>query len=332
VPVPFTGLARGQRYMPPIEENLTAAEQALMEEMRAADAQPGSEAPTGNNEAPLSVEPPEQKPVEDEPKMVRHEALREEREERKAVEKRLRESEARWESRFNQLLQRVPQPQENKPAETAPAIPDVAADPVGHILGKIGATEQKAAEAVAQQQQIAQAFQAQQIETGLRSWAMGQEAAFKAENPQYEKAVEFIKSMRDAQLQAFGVTDAGMRAQRLGREQLEIAAHAYQQNMNPADIIMKMALASGFKPTEAQKLPSEVEATLRADPPNVAPAVSAAEQRMGNVQAGQQQARSLGNARGTAPAGLTAARILEMSDADFSKAMETPEGIALLGS
>src|SRR4051812_1215653 len=111
--------------------------------------------------------------------------------------------------------------------------------------------------------------------------------------------------MRDAQLQAFGVSDAGTRAQRLGREQLEIAAHAYQSNMNPADIIMKMAVASGFKPTEAAPAtPSTTDAV---------PAVSAAEERIGNVQAGQQQARSLGNARGTAPAGLTAARILEMS-------------------
>jgi len=49
----------------------------------------------------------------------------------------------------------------------------------------------------------------------------------------------------------------------------------------------------------------------------------AAEQRLQNIAAGQQQARSLGAARGSGPAPLTAQRLLEMSEKDFAKILET---------
>jgi len=53
---------------------------------------------------------------------------------------------------------------------------------------------------------------------------------------------------------------------------------------------------------------------------------------LAQVAAGQQQARGLSGARGSGPAPMTAQRLLEMSDAEFTKSLETEEGRALMGA
>jgi hypothetical protein len=62
------------------------------------------------------------------------------------------------------------------------------------------------------------------------------------------------------------------------------------------------------------------------------PAPGDAAERLRTVASGQRQGASLGALRGSGPHPLTAQRLLEMSDAEFARAIATPEGRALLGA
>lgn len=308
-----------------LNENLSAEDQAAMDAMRAADSQPDPQA--GQPQEPSGTPEPaegdaqagadaETKPQQQ--KMVPHAALHEEREMRKAAERSREEERQRWEQRFEQLLQRMP-PGQQAPAQPAgqqPEIPAFEADPVSHIVGTLkqqGANQQQIMQAL--QAHAAQAQQ-QQLVTQLQNWAVGQETEFAAENPDYSSATDWFKANRRAELRAIGMP-ADQVEQQLHRDRLEIAAMANQRSMSFPRVVMDMARARGYTPKPAEA---------------AAPAAPDAAEKIAAVAAGQQQSRSLGNARGTAPAPMTAARLLEMSDNDFEKALKDPNNRALLGA
>lgn len=309
---------------------ITADEQAQFDEMRAGDNEQVAEQPQAQ------VEPPEQA-VADEgaeteggeqqadgrQKMVPHAALHEERERRKEVERRADEQRTRDEQRVNMLLQRISQqsqapaqPQQQAPA--APVLPEVDKDPVGHIVGRQTQIEQALGYIVQalnqQNQQTTQQTQQSQALNQLTEMSKASERAYVEKVPDYADAVNFLRGQRATEMEIYG-TPAAERDVLLYQEALGIAASALQRNQDPADTIYRMAVARGYKKPEP--------ATPAAD----------AGQRLEQVNRGQQQTqRSLGNVRGSGPAPLNANALLQMSDKDFAKAMESPENLALLGS
>lgn len=325
------------------EEHLTADEQSLLDQMRADD---GKDLPlpapiTPNAAEPAASPPPETaddtEPAQPQPqRTVPLAALHEERERRKRAEQDRdaeRERQRLLEERTNILLQRIGQQQaapeqQRAPAPAQPAIPDLATDPVGHILATQRAQQQKLDEfsgATKQQtDELNQKFLQQQELAALAQHAQALEQQFSVDNPDYPQAVQHLVKVRHQELEAIGFRNPGERHRIIQNEGLGVAARMLQQGGNPAEAIYALAKMRGYAaPAQAASGPAQTETPQGS---------AAVEQRLQNVAAGQQQARSLGNVRGSGPAPLTAQRLLQMTEAEFAKTIGTPEGKALLGA
>ena len=203
----------------------------------------------------------------------------------------------------------LPQPQQ-------PAIPALEHDPVGNIIGRLNRQDQI-------QNQYVQQAQASMILGALTQRAQAYEQAFMRQNPDYPQAVAFLQRSRHEELERAGVRDPNERAQMIQQDGLGVAVRMLQSGGDPAAAIYNIAKGRGY---EAR--------VLEPPAPQPRPAQSsAAQRRLETISAGQQHARSLGSARGTAPrAAMTAERALGLSDRDYDKLLQTPEGLALLGS
>lgn len=307
------------------DDQLTAEEQAALDSQRSAPEpeapeQPAPEAPQEGAEGQGTAEGAEP-PAEGDrrPQTVPHAALHAERVRRQEVERQAAEDRRKYEARLEEVLKLVPPPAAQPEASQAPAIPSVQDDVVGHIVGtlqQLGASQQQIQQAVAQQQ--AQAQQ-QQLIMAVQQRATMLEADYKAQNPEYDSAVTYLRQFRDRQLQAQGMTDAGQRAQQIAAETFHIAASALQQGGNPAERLHRIAEASGWTATAEQPAaPGGMFGQGQAQPP-AAPDPAA---RLRMVQQGQEQSRGLGGVRGNGPAPMTAAKLLDMDDDAFLEAMK----------
>lgn len=318
------------------DDQLTAEEQAALDSQRGAPEpeapvqgaaletpQEGAEAP----EAPEGAEGPAA--AERRPQMVPHAALHEERKRRQEIERQAAEDRRKYEARFEEILKLVPQPAA-EPAPQAPAIPDVQADPVGHIVGtmqQLGASQEQINQRLAQYQQQQEQ---QRVIAAVQQQAAALEADYQAQNPDYQNDLNYLRQVRDRQLQAQGMIDPGQRAQQIAAETFQIAAHALQQGGNPAERLHQMAKATreaaGWTPQAAAQAPAGQGA---------APAMAVPDQaeRLRMVQRGQEQSRGLGNVRGNGPAPMTAAKLLDMDDNAFLEAVKkSKEARRLMGA
>ena len=295
------------------DNELTAEEQTALDAQRqgsAASAEPAPEAPQDGATGADTVEDG-QLPADTEkrPQMVPHAALHEERERRKEAERRAAEIERRSEERFRALMEKLgPQPQPEQP----PAIPPVDQDPVGHIVGSIGQMREQVqtlTQSQAAQQEAAQRAQALQA---MQQHALALEAEYRRDNPDYEPAVTYVANLRHQQLMAGGVTNPAERQAIINQEAMGIAYRAMQQGQNPAEMLYNIAKASGFSAQQAQQASGQ-----QAQQPNPA-------QRLDTIARGQQQARDIGNVRGSGPSPITAQKMQEMSNDDFLEMMKKP--------
>lgn len=316
---------------------MTAEEQAQLDQMRADDAQPIEEIvaspPETASEADAAQEAQQEgadggegeAPAADgRPRMVPHAAMHEERIRRQSVEQQLaeeRKARQTLEERTNLILQRFAAPQQPAQQQEQPPAIDPQQDPVGHFMavqqrqGAVLADVVQALTNLGQQNQ--QASAASQI--SQRAIAMEQQ--FAAQTPDYNQAVVYLANQRHQELEAAGWGDQAERQAMISREAMQLAAQAMQQNRNPAEVVYQLSKIRGF-----QAPASSAAATQEAPAQN-------ATQRLDNVARGQQQSsRSLGNVRGSGPAPITANTLLQMSDKDFAKMIETKEGRELLGS
>lgn len=253
------------------------------------------------------------------PKMVPHAALHEEREARKAAEKRA----AVLEERTGLILEalRTGTLGGGRPAADeagARALPDFGKDPAAHVLGRLERTDQVVgtlAQLLAGQQQASQQKSDAEV-----AWSRARmlEDQFRAQTPDHDSAMDHLRRTRHEILGAMGVGDAVQRERQIAQEMQHIAQVAARENRNPAEMLYAMARAVGYR---------KVGGAGSGGPPN-----GDAAARFASAAAGQRQAGALGTVRGTGPTPLTAARLIEMSDAEFARAIATPEGRALLGA
>lgn len=263
------------------------------------------------------------------PQMVPHAALHEERERHKETKRQLEETAKRWEDRFNQIVQRIgqPQPAAQQPQQQQPSsdivIPPVDQDPLGHVLaqiGKIGATVETLQKSGQQQQQITSQQEAVRA-TAQRAALLENE--FSARTPDYVAAANHLKAARDSELQAMGFSDSVQRSQILANEAMDVARRSMGEGKNPAEVIYALAKLRGFS--------TPAPAPAAAPEPTPAAAQADAAQKLNQIKGGQTQSRSLSNARGGATSPFTAERILEMSDAEFAKNLENADFLAQFG-
>lgn len=303
-------MARSNREAP--FDGLSADEQAQIDQMRDGDPGPVTDEEAAaaaasdtdaeaSDEAPVAAQPEPPRPAAT---TVPHAALHEERELRKAAEQRAIEAErARqtMEERVNILLHRAgqlaPEQQQQTPQ---PQIPPMETDPVGHLTARLRQTEQQLADLARAAQGRSSQDQQAQIAQALQMRTIAMENEFRAKAPDYDNAARYLAEARHKQLTIAGVTDPAERQAFLAQEAFSLAARAAQTNRNPAEIVYDLAKSFGYTPPAA-----------------AAPPAPEAADRIQAITQGQAQARTLGNARGVGPAGVTAQTLAAMSEEEF---------------
>jgi len=320
-----------------LSTQLSAEDQAMLDQMREDDkndagspsvetpSEPTSGAAQSGEHPEGDADKPERRERQDFVPLATH---LEEKNERRRLEREVaseREARARLDERTNLILQRMQQQEQQRYAAPELQIPPLEQDPVGHITAQQEVLRRQMNSAIAagayQNQQaqnanavIAQHLQVDAIQKAVVQRAQALENQYKADHSDYDDALQYLKSARGAELTALGQNDAQV-AQQLQQEGFSLAVHAIQTDQNPADLIYRLAKVRGY---------ARGEESADAKP-------SPGSQKLQNLAAGQRQSRSLSNARGGGPVPMTAQRLLEMSESEFAKMMDTPEGLALLG-
>lgn len=271
----------------------------------------GAEAAQGKGKAPQGFVP--------------HGALHEERELRKAAEARAK----LLEERTNIILEKFGQPTQAPAPVVQPIaadeIPSLETDPLGHILGQMKAQAKEQEELKKNLSERAQQDQQTFAVQRLTGTAVSMEQEFARATPDYNEAASFLREGRRQEYTAMGYNPQQVE-QAIQQEALGIANMALQRGQNPAEVIYTLAKTRGF--AKAPPAPPAVQENGLPIPQENAQSA----ERLATVAKGQQQNQSLGNIRGSAPAPLTAQKLLEMSPDEFAKVLNTPEGRNLMGA
>lgn len=306
-------------------QDFTPEEQTAYNEMQA-DTGPSPEPTETPIEAPsedAAAEAPEgqqqEQPAEGEqqPHNVPYATLKEEKERRRAIEQRAADQQREWERRFNALLEvaqqrgqaQAPQQQQQQQQPSPPPLPDPEQDPVGYLVERQNRAEQAlqqlAQVLIQERQQSAQQQQRAQAEAALQDHARRAEARFASEHPDYVDASNFLAQQRERELMLQGWTNDTDRDVQMRHEAMGIAQRAAELGKSPAEIVYEMARLRGYQPKQA------------------APEQQSSVNRVQQISNGQQQARTLSNARGAPPSAINTQAVMSMSDKEFDKFLKT---------
>lgn len=262
--------------------------------------------------------PPEQVPGERDEKgrFVPHQALHAEREEHKKTKaelERISQQQAILNDRWNTLLKLR---EEKAPEEAAPPDPD--ADIFGYAkwqgeqLKKLQEAQTNATKQAEEQRQIQEQEQAIWNEWNQST------TAYAAQKPEFGDAVKWLSDFRTKQLSAMAslderfATPAGINAQ-INAELRAIVAGSKQKGLNPAEIVHQMAVSYGFQA------------------PSKAPGDVTMPEKLQNIAAAQEQAKTIGAVPGRAGGDqLTAEAIAAMPPKEFDRWIADPKNASLL--
>jgi hypothetical protein len=280
--------------------------------------------------APDAVPPVDKKAgVEDEfrnadgsPKMVEKAALKEERDRRKAERQAKEEAQRKvltLETRFKTLedLARAP-----AKAQAEPEVPDINTDPVGHFKAKTAQLERELADTRKWRQEQEQQSSAINNVQRISQLAQAQEGEFKKITPDYDDASGHLRSLRDAQLVAYGVSDPQERLNIIAQDAITIAAQALSTGKNPAQVIYDMAKASGYQgktPVATQAAPQSGKGPSE-------------EEKVKKAAKWQVAGGSLGQMNGASQTPTTLEMISRMSDDEFAEATKGEKWRKLFGA
>ena len=222
-------------------------------------------------------------------KLVRLEALHEERGKRKELARQLEQEkqaraafEATMQERMNQLYQAAhPQPQVD---------PNDPLAVQAHELAQHRQFLQTLAHKQANEEMQSRQIQAQQ---SLANWARSEAEEFKKQTPDFDGAYKHVVAQRTAQLRAMGLSPPEAN-QALIRDELWVYDHARQTGKNPGEVIYEMAKNTGYKPSG-----------------------SSPEQKMDALQKGVEASKGLAN--GSPPSMPSPQQIADMSPSQFNE-------------
>ena len=278
-----------------MSEQLTAEETAAMEAMRAEPApvaeaeapavpvapqEPAPEAQSEAAEAPEATKPP--------PGMVPQQALHQERERRKEIERQFQETQrtlAEMQARIEAM---------NAPPEQPIVVPDPVLQPEAFKqwqIDQIRAHAQKLAEVEQRSQEAVQ-------ETQLMQRLNHDVAQFKATTPDYDNAFQHAVKGRQDELAFYGYSQEQI-AQQIEVDVRALVQQAYTAGKNPAELFYTYAKMRGYAP-------------------QAAPAPQAAAQVQAFAEA-QRQTQSLAPAGGPSnDGGMTLEAFAKMSEAEMA--------------
>jgi len=266
---------------------MTEAEAKEFELMRdeAPVAEPAPQAPPA--EAPKAEAAKEQPPKEPEaPKekptrLVPIDALHEEREKRKAFERRVAE-----------LEKAVSQP---KPAAAPLDDIDENQDPLGAIA-RLKAEIRESKQREEEQRRAQEQMQEVSRRIGSRVQAYAQE------HPEYPEQMQFLRQSRASELRTLGMSDDDI-VRQIQQEELILGVQALQNDWDPGAKIAELAKLRGWKPKEPEK-PAAQDAA-----------------RLDRLEKGQRAAVSSSAGGGSGPEpDMTLERMLSLDGAAFEAA------------
>lgn len=271
---------------------------------------------------------PVEQPIAEQPKQqtrqVPHGALHAEREAHKSTKAQLQELQSRLNG-IAELRQRIltaqqaeegqPQQQQapvqagQQPVQTEQQVQQPAPG-TDHLQNRLRALEQ----AREQDQKRADVATVNAHETHLiTSEITRSEQEFAQATPDYPQAVNHLVGMRARELQRYGMDPMSIQ-ETIKQEALDLARSAIQLGMSPAEMAYAVAQDRGYNPQVQQKQPS-----------------NQAVQMLEAIERGQRSSKSLSSAPGAiSQADLSADAVANMSEADFLRLYNTPEGRKML--
>ncbi len=270
----------------------TAGEKALTAAIKGEQeyVAPKEEGPKEDNVSRETIVTPEKPAAEKatEPakpqRLVPHQALHEERTKRQALERQLKEIEAR-------TTQAPP-----------PEIPDETKDPIGTIT----ALRQEIERA---KQERAASYQMQQLASQVQSRI----ASYAQEHPEYIEQMQFLRKSRADDLRDLGHTD-GEIGQIIAAEEMSLAKMAVDKDLDPGEMIAKFAVRRGWQ----AKAPPVLDLLI---PPVVVPPAAAAAAQIDRLERGQRAATTSSRSGGESPRGeMTIEDIVKLNGKAFDDA------------
>lgn len=257
--------------------------------------------------------------VDNRGRFVRHGAFHKERMQRKALEQQLAERNrvlaereqafARVDERLK-LLSEAMQPRQEQVEQK----PDPETDPIGairYLEKRLAQAEGKATEAV----KMTEAERADQsLAQTYRSDAM----RFSQSQKDFGAAYSFLLQGRDAELQAYGMTDPAERMRTIHEEEKGLVARAMKDGASPAERLYALAKARGYALKEPEPKPSEVNDKAREV---MADKLDSVSDKIDTIARGQAAAKSLSNAGGSPSDSLSAESLANMSEEEFAAVM-----------
>lgn len=254
----------------------------------------------------LAAKPePEAKAADPEPKkpvrLVPHEALHEERVKRQALERRIADME--------RAQQPAPRQQQ---ANADDGDIDENENPLGAIA-QLKARIRQRDEVEEQQTRIAS-----ENRDIIQRMAPRVEAYAK-DHPEYGEQFQYVRQSRATELQLLGYPDHAI-GQQIQAEEMALARQALNNDLDPGEVIAKLATARGWRAKEAAPEPKP---DPKPDPE--------ASKKIERLQAGQRAAKSSSTGGGSGPeADMTLERLASLDGAAFDAAF-AKHGSRLLG-
>ncbi|PJR88751.1 hypothetical protein CN878_16735 [Ochrobactrum sp. 695/2009] len=246
------------------EENnsgLTASEQAYFESggetevVETAAPAPTTEAPAQEVEQAVTEQPAPSQERDEKGRFVPHQALHAEREEHKKTKaelEQIKQQQAILNDRWNTLLAARQQPEQ----QTEETPPDPETDIIGYMKWQAQQNQKLQEKITNSEKQREQQQQAEQQERVIWDTWSNSVAQAKTSKPDFDKATEYLSSLRDKQLSAFAAANPAfanpqMRVQQINAELRGIIIEAKQQGRDPAEVVYEIAQGFGYAPASA---------------------------------------------------------------------------------
>lgn len=250
-------------------------------------------------------------------RFVPHQALHEEREKRKAVEREvgeLKAFKAVMEDRWKTLLAAAEKPAE-KPVDEDPE-PDPNVDIFAHNAWLKRQIEKERSIRSEREEAEKQSRAAQEQEQAIWSEWHQSAQAYMAETPDFGDAVKFMSDLRDKQLQALSFANPQLRTeqgrvQQINAELKSIIQAAKQQGLSPAQAVYELARGFGYQKAAGQ--PAQAQ-----QPPQMP-------EKLEKIARAQESSRTLGQANGKAGGdAMSIDSLSKMSQAEFNVWIASP--------
>ena len=160
--------------------------------------------------------------------------------EERARRRELQEQNQQMQARFNELLLRMSQPQQQQPQ-----VPAFEENPAEHLRAMQQQYEQQLTELRNQVTGHTQRTQVVDQHTQFVNAVAAHEADFANRTPDYHAATAFVQQRKLIEYKAIGLSETEAR-QALSRDTMSVAQLALQRGQNPAEVMYGLAKTLGF--------------------------------------------------------------------------------------